>query len=70
MTKTQKPTYEQLKADLDEVMSALQQEDLDVDRALEYYQKGLELVQAIEAYLKTAENKVVELKAKFSPSSK
>lgn len=70
MAKSAKPTYEQLKAELDEIMSALQQDDLDVDKALAYYQKGLELVRALEAYLKNAENKVVELKAKFKTASK
>lgn len=57
--------YEQLKTELDEVMSSLQQEDLDVDKAVELYKRGLELVQALETYLKTAENTVIELKAKF-----
>jgi exodeoxyribonuclease VII small subunit len=70
MAKSTQPTYEQLKAELDEVMSALAQDDLDVDKALAYYQQGLELVQALEKYLKTAENKVVELQAKFKIDSK
>jgi exodeoxyribonuclease VII small subunit len=57
--------YQQLKTELDEVMTTLQQENLDVDKALGLYKRGLELVQALETYLKTAENTVVELKAKF-----
>ena len=62
-----KPTasYESLQTELDAVMAALQQEDLDVDKALEYYKRGLELVKELEQYLKTAENSVKELKAKF-----
>lgn len=64
MTKP-KANYESLKTELDEVMLALDQDDLDVDKALEHYQRGLELVKQLEAYLKTAENKVVELKAQF-----
>ncbi len=70
MAKSKQPTYEELKSQLDEIMSALQQDDLDVDKALEYYQKGLELVQALETHLKTAENKVAELKAKFKTDLK
>lgn len=58
--------YENLKAELDEVLISLQQEDLDVDKALELYQRGLELVQQLETHLNEAENKVKELKAKFS----
>ena len=69
MPKTDK-SYQQLKAELDEVMMALQQDDLDVDKAIEFYQKGLQLVQQLEKYLKNAENKVTELKAKFNPDKK
>lgn len=58
--------YEELKSELDDIMLALQQEDLDVDKAIEYYQRGLELVQSLEKYLKTAENRITELKAKFN----
>ena len=70
MAKSKQPTFEELKSQLDEIMSSLQQDDLDVDKALEYYQKGLELVQALETHLKTAENKVAELKAKFKTDLK
>ena len=62
-------SYEALSAELDEVMLALQREDLDVDQALGYYQRGLELVQELEKYLKTAENQVKELRAKFKRST-
>ena len=61
----EKASYEELKAELDSVMAALQQEDLDVDKALEYYERGLVLVKQLEDYLKTAENSVKQLKAKF-----
>lgn len=57
--------YQELKTELDEIMLLLQQEDLDVDKALAHYQRGLELVQQLESYLKDAENKIVEIKAKF-----
>lgn len=64
------PTYESLKAELDSIMNELQREDLDVDKALEHYRRGLELVSSLEKYLKTAENKVKELKAAFNTSKK
>jgi exodeoxyribonuclease VII small subunit len=67
MPKSKDPvSYQQLKDELDNIMVSLQQEDLDVDKALEYYQRGLELTQQLEAYLKDAENKIIEIKAKFS----
>ena len=62
-----KPTisYEKLKNELDSIMVELQRQDLDVDQALTYYQRGLELTRQLETYLKEAENKVTQLKAKF-----
>ncbi len=66
MAKKDEINYQELKAELDEIMLSLQQEDLDVDEALKHYQRGLELVQQLEDYLKTAENKIVEIKAKFN----
>lgn len=68
--KPSKPNYEQLQAELDTIMAELQRDDLDVDQALQHYQRGLELVRQLETYLKTAENKVTELKAKFDDSSR
>lgn len=60
-----KPNYEQLRAELDAVLAELQRDELDVDKALEYYQRGLELVRQLEKYLNSAENKVRQLKAAF-----
>ena len=58
------PTYETLKTELDTIMAELQRDDLDVDKAIEYYRRGLELVNQLEQYLATAKNTVTELKAK------
>jgi exodeoxyribonuclease VII small subunit len=69
VTKT-KPTYQVLKAELEDLMTTLQSEELDIDEALRLYQRGLELVQQLGDYLKTAENTVRELKAKFNKESK
>lgn len=70
MTKAQSPIdYESLRQELDAVLDELQREDLSVDAALARYQRGLELVQQLEAYLKTAENTVTELKAAFDAKS-
>lgn len=70
MTKAKTPSYEELKTELDGIMLELQREDLDVDQALKHYQRGLELVKALEDYLKTAENTVKELKARFNSDLK
>ena len=67
------PTYDTLKTELDTIMVELQREDLDVDRAIEYYRRGLELAGQLERYLATAENTITELKAglaKIKPAPK
>lgn len=60
-----KPNYEQLKTELDSLLTELQRDDLDVDKALEHYRRGLELVKQLEKYLSTAENKVRDIKSSF-----
>ncbi len=59
-------TYQSLNAELEAILADLQQDDTDVDSALKQYERGLELVQQLEKYLKNAENTIIELKAKFS----
>lgn len=59
-------SYESLNTELENIMLQLQDESLDIDLALKHYERGLELVKALEYYLKTAENKITELKASFS----
>lgn len=68
--KTDQPNYQALKTELEQVLAKLQAEDLDVDEALVLYQRGLELVQQLDTYLKTAENTVKELKARFNKGDK
>lgn len=72
MPKSAKPSidYQALQTELDNVMSELKREDLDVDTALKHYQRGLELAERLQKYLETAENKVTELKARFNNASK
>lgn len=65
MTKTDQ-SYESLNSELEAIMQELQNEDLDIDLALKHYERGLELVKALENYLKNAENKINELKATFA----
>ncbi len=64
MTKSKKANYEELKQELDVILAELQGDDLDIDRALTRYKRGLELVKALEEYLDQAENTVRELKRK------
>lgn len=58
--------YQTLSTELDDILSRLQAGDLSIDEALPAYERGMTLVKELEAYLKTAENKVTELKAKLA----
>jgi exodeoxyribonuclease VII small subunit len=57
--------YLDLRNELDDVMIKIQAEDLDIDQALVFYKKGLELIRQLEEHIKKAENEVKVLKAKF-----
>lgn len=56
-------SYKQLSDELAKVMGELEQGDLDIDEAVVCYERGLQIVKELEAHLKEAENKVIELKA-------
>ena len=66
MTQKQSIDYQELSAELEQIMLELTREDLDIDVALKHYERGLHLIKELETYLETAENKVHELKAKFT----
>jgi len=65
MAKADKPSYQALAAELDHILVELQQADIDVDVAVQKYERGLQLIKELEVYLGDAENRVSELKAKF-----
>jgi exodeoxyribonuclease VII small subunit len=60
--------YTTTSAELGEVLTRLQQSDIQIDEAVELYEKGLKLVNQLEAHLQAAENKVQQLKLQY-PSS-
>ena len=58
--------YQALSAELDALMTELQRDDLDVDIALDHYERGLKIIEQLENYLRKAENRVTKLKSSFS----
>ena len=66
MAQKQNINYQELSAELEQIMLELTREDLDIDLALKHYERGLHLIKELETYLATAENKVHELKTKFT----
>jgi len=60
----QKPDadYQTLQAELDDVLAKLQTPDVSVDEAVQLYERGMQLAAALEAHIKTAENKLEQLR--------
>lgn len=58
--------YQQLSLELDEILAQLQQPDIQVDTAVALYEKGLKLIEQLEAHLHQAENKIEQLKLAVS----
>lgn len=58
----EKQDYQSLSDQLDQVLAALQDTDVQVDQAVELYEKGLALIAQLETQLTEAENKITKLK--------
>jgi exodeoxyribonuclease VII small subunit len=56
-----KNNYQSLSAELETVVAALQNPDVQVDEAVQLYEQGLKLITELESYLKQAENKITTL---------
>ncbi len=54
-------SYKQLKAELDEVLSWFEQDDIDIDLALKQYQKASELIVKLEKLIESASLEVTKL---------
>ena len=55
-------TYQALSQELEQVLSSLQAPDVPVDQAVQLYEQGLKLVEALQQHLSRAENKIKQLK--------
>jgi exodeoxyribonuclease VII small subunit len=53
--------YQTLSRELEVVLTALQQPDVQVDEAVQLYEHGLKLAAALEKHLKQAENRIQKL---------
>ena len=67
--KPSQASYRDLKDELDSVVLSLQREDIDIDEAVVLFKRGQELIKELEAYLKTSEITINEIKAKFDTQS-
>lgn len=58
-------SYRQYSDQLAELLAWFESEDLDLDQATVKYEQALELITKMEKHLKTAENSVRKVSAKF-----
>ena len=57
--------YRVLNEELETILEVLQSGDLDIDEAVNKYERGMEIVKDLQKYLKEAENKVTKVKKSF-----
>ncbi len=58
--------FQHMSDELDAILEQFQSGELTIDQATEAFERGMQLVGKLEKYLKTAENKVIKVKANFS----
>lgn len=58
---TKKIDYKALNQELEDILARLQT-DLDIEEAVQAYERGVTIAKQLETYLKEAENKVTTLK--------
>jgi exodeoxyribonuclease VII small subunit len=67
---SQTRSYKQLNQELEAVLDRLQSSDLDVDQIINEYQKGIDIVEELEKYVKSAQNKITKINQKSTKSKK
>lgn len=66
MPKTKQANYQEMSAELDEILAALQNPAVHIDEAVALYERGLQLVARLEARIKETENKITALKVQVA----
>ncbi len=56
-------SYKELSQELADILSSLERGDLDIEEAVKCYERGFVVVNQLQEYLNSAENRVIELKA-------
>jgi exodeoxyribonuclease VII small subunit len=62
-TAKQPKNYSQMSLELDEILLWFESGEVDLDEALNKYQQALKLIDEMESYLKTAQNKIQKISA-------
>lgn len=67
MSAKTKDDYQSLSQQLDQVMEAIQEPDVSVDKALAYYDQGMEIIEKLQTELAVAENRIKKIKSSATP---
>lgn len=51
---------------LEDLLESIESDELDVDAAIKRFEEGMKLVDELEQYLTTAENKIEKIKQQFA----
>jgi exodeoxyribonuclease VII small subunit len=54
--------YQALRAELDEILDQLQNDEVDIEVAISKYERGQVIVKQLQQFLNEAENKITKLK--------
>jgi exodeoxyribonuclease VII small subunit len=66
MATSKKPkTYQQMASELNDLIEWFESDSVNLDEAVGKYEQAMELLSQMEDFLKTAENKVKKISAKF-----
>lgn len=66
MSVKKEPTFSEAFAELETLTRWFESDEFDLDKALKNFEKGLELARFCKTRLQAVENKVIELKEKYS----
>lgn len=64
-TSSPKASYQELQAELDQIMQRLQSSDLAIDEAVTSYERGMKILAELETYLNQADNQVTKINQSF-----
>jgi exodeoxyribonuclease VII small subunit len=60
----QNKSYREMAEHLDQIMLWFESDDIDIDEAVKKYEEAVKLLDEMEKYLKTAENKIRKITTK------
>ncbi len=64
-SKIKKPTFEESFRELEKIVAEFESKEVDLEKGLAGFERGMELAQFCKKHLEEVENKVVEIKKRF-----